>query len=384
LQGSVRTSFANAEYVQGTCQTPITTNIEDSQNDLGTTCIQIEHAAQAYHNYQRWLSHWATSASGGNGSAELKDRPKGWAILEDNTTVTAPWIDEYPVSLWKPEEWVINNVTLAFPHPGLVQAAQDPANGIMQPNELNGLGIYSIKAAIPSPFVNVLCVMGMDRESLRPLIFDKTADQSRLNVTEWPHQLNYSDPYRGGTPFDDIFKWGEKYGYSNWPPVFAKYPLDYNTIANDTIGTANWGRTTVYVLGKGGPTDTNNNYALCELRAGQNPNCSTQYTAASNVATLEAQCGPGELRYSDSVPNAVAGVASISTDWPNVASMWVRSINMNSGLVDGDASNARLWSQLIMTNTTEGVVNWKGEITLNMNMPSPAEVRMIISRITML
>jgi hypothetical protein len=165
LQGSVRTSFANKEYVQSTCKTPITTNIEPDLNDLGTTCIQIEHAAQAYHNYRNWLSHWAISASGGNGSAELKDRPKGWAILNDNTTVTAPWINEHPVSLWKPENWVINNVTLASPHPGLVQAAQDPANGIMQPNELNGLGIYSIKAAIPSPFVNVLCVMGMDRES---------------------------------------------------------------------------------------------------------------------------------------------------------------------------------------------------------------------------
>lgn len=33
----------------------------------------------------------------------------------------------------------------------------------------------------------------------------------------WPEQLSkvdsyIKDPFLGGTPFDDVFKWGEKYG----------------------------------------------------------------------------------------------------------------------------------------------------------------------------
>ena len=130
---------------------------------------------------------------------------------------------------------------MAMPHPGVSLAAVDPENHIPQPDELNGLGIYSIHASVPSPFVNVLCAMGMSKSQLKPLIYESWDNATKFHASNWPNQLGetvYDYPYLGGTPFDDIFLWGEKYGVYNWPPVFPKLPGDYNTIINDTSGIA--------------------------------------------------------------------------------------------------------------------------------------------------
>ena len=49
MAGRVKTDFANVNYVKDLCQTPIRTDREYS----GSTCLQIEHAGQGFHNYQR-------------------------------------------------------------------------------------------------------------------------------------------------------------------------------------------------------------------------------------------------------------------------------------------------------------------------------------------
>lgn len=391
LQGPVWASFANEPYLQKMCKTPITYMIDDEE-DIEDTCIQIEHASQAYHNYMHWIGRWTDVAFAGNGTRDLSTRPPGWALLNDNTTITAPWIEQRTPYTWGKTGWFINNITMAMPHPGVVSAALDPANKIMQPEELNGLGIYSIRASVPVPFVNVLCAMGMSSSVLKPLVYEMWDGADRIDAATWPKQLgsfNHSGPYLGGTPFDDIFKWGSKYGTSNWPPVFPKLPKDYNTIINDTTGIATYGRTAVYIIGKGGNTDavgtpTDNNYALCEIRVGQTPHCSTQYNASSSVGTLEAVCDDpnDDMRYIKSMSNATSGVASVNADWPNIASMWLRSINLDSGLINGDSSNSRLWTEFILTNNS---INWAtSQVQLSNALPSPAEALAVMSGCTLL
>lgn len=61
------------------------------------------------------------------------------------------------------------------PHAGVFTAARDPTKNIMQPNELDGVGGYSIRASDASPSVNVLCV-NMAKDELALLVY-----------TEWPH-----------------------------------------------------------------------------------------------------------------------------------------------------------------------------------------------------
>ena len=156
-------------YLEKICKTPIT-YLQDGGNEDVTeqTCISNEHAAQAYHNYYHWIGHWTDVAFSGNGTWDISTRPSGWALLNDNTTITAPWIEQMAPYQWESTGWFINNITMAMPHPGVALAAIDPANHIPQPDELNGLGIYSIRASVPSPFVNVSKSMG--RRALLELV----------------------------------------------------------------------------------------------------------------------------------------------------------------------------------------------------------------------
>ena len=267
----------------------------------------------------------------------MSQRPKGHALLNDNTTVIAPWIEitEQTNMTWLYAEHgvVINNVSMAMPHSGVLQAAVDSVNNIMQPDDLDGLGVYSIRASVPSPAAHVLCAT-LNSTQLTPFVYqlwNNGSSDTVINTTIWPSQLGYSDPYLGGTPLDDVFGWGEAYGSGNWPPVFAKLPKNYNTILNDTSAT--WGRDSVYLLGKGGDIDGYNNptdgqkYALCQLKASQTPSCSTQYNASSHGGTLEAICEDDHdlLMYHRSFPTASGGNSSVSKDWPNIASEWGRS-----------------------------------------------------------
>lgn len=116
--------------------------------------------------------------------------------------------------------------------------------------------------------------------------------------------------------------------------MFPKLPLDYNTLLNDTTGLTKWGRTTVYLLGKGGKDVQGNpssseNYSLCQMQAGLTALCSTHYNATGSGGTMEAVCEDDHdpLQYSRSplAENLILGNASLNKDWPNIASEWARS-----------------------------------------------------------
>lgn len=379
MQGLVKTEFANPTYIEGCCKTPIT-DIYDS--DYETTCIQLEHAAMGYHNYFGYLGIWTGTIQNGTGSNDLSQRPKGFALLNDNTTVTAPWVEHVNVTGLYGTALVINNVSMAMPHPGVIQAAMDKQNGIMQPAELDGLGTYNIRASVPSPVVHVLCVT-MDNTTLKPFVYELWDNATLpVNMTTWPGQLAYPDPYLNGTDFDDIFQWGPKYGVDKWPPVFGKLPINFNTILNDTQGIS-YGRDSVYLLGKGGPSDSqgnptpDNNYALCQLKVSQTPYCSTQYNASASGGTLEAVCEDynDKLQYNRSLTTASSGNFSVNKDWPNIASMWGRSLSLNDGVFDGNGSNARLLTQLVLTNVSA---------QLNPALPSMAEALAVMAGCTLL
>lgn len=65
---------------------------------------------------------------------------------------------------------------------GVVTASSNSANGIIQPDDLNGLGIYSVRASVPVPFVNVICLMGMSAEDLKPLVYSEWEDAKEIDV----------------------------------------------------------------------------------------------------------------------------------------------------------------------------------------------------------
>lgn len=67
-------------------------------------------------------------------------------MLYDNTTVTGSWVytnTSDVTSSFTKYGRVINNVTMSLPHAGVVAAAHATQNGILQPEELAGVGEYA-------------------------------------------------------------------------------------------------------------------------------------------------------------------------------------------------------------------------------------------------
>lgn len=64
-------------------------------------------------------------------------------MLYDNTTVTGSWVLQDTSDITTAHQKynrVINNVSLAMPHAGILAAAQDSKNSILQPEDLAGVG----------------------------------------------------------------------------------------------------------------------------------------------------------------------------------------------------------------------------------------------------
>lgn len=329
-------SFANPEYIKQGCKTPITALIDPV--DADTTCMQLAYAATAFHDFQTYLSTWEALSRSGNGTSDLQSRPKGYAMLNDNTTITALWIEQQYSNMSKLYEThghIIVNVSMAMPHTGVVHSAIDPVNKIIQPQDLDGQGNYRISASVPSPVIYVTCAM-LSKNDLRPVV--ATLSNHSLPESMVVPTLNTSDVYRGGTSLDDIFQWGPTYGEYNWPPVFAKLPLGYNTMINDTLRIP-YGREAVYLLGNSTiestpgaiesdpPVDTFI-YPLCQIRVGQTPYCSTLYDASPKSATLTARCEDADdpMAYVKSLHNATSGRRFISREWPYIGGELFKSM----------------------------------------------------------
>lgn len=295
--------------------------------------MQLEHAAMAFHNYYAYLSTWSAFTKAGNGTGDLRNRPQGYATLNDTTKVTAAWIEQEHGDMTKLNETyghIIVNVSMAMPHAGVIGASRHSINNIMQPEELDGQGLYRIHASVPSPVVHVTCAM-LSKDYLKPVVAS-LANHTLPEDMKVP-ALNTSDVYRGGTSLDDIFGWGPSYGDYNWPPVFSKLPLGYNTMINDTLHIP-YGRNSIYLLGNstiestpGAQTDTFI-YPLCQMRVSQTPYCSTSYNASSSGATLTAHCedDANSLTYIKSLSNATSGRGFVSREWPNIAGELFKSM----------------------------------------------------------
>lgn len=119
----MRQCCANWEWVSS-LQKPLTSNV-----------VLI---CQRLRNLGQYLSDWTNYTAHGNGSSDLRYRPRVRATLYGNTTVKGSWVDiKNMTEISGIPGRMVNNVTLAFPHPGVVAAAQDARNKIMQPAEFS-------------------------------------------------------------------------------------------------------------------------------------------------------------------------------------------------------------------------------------------------------
>ncbi|KAJ3526448.1 hypothetical protein NM208_g11182 [Fusarium decemcellulare] len=377
LSGYVRASYANAQYVSHDC--PYLFDIKKEDIHAAESCMNVQFSGQSYRNLLNFMNMWTNiNQNGTDIVGELSGRPTGTTLLYDNTTMFSSWIEtQYGNVTAQYEETgrIINNVTLALPHPGVYGAATLPKNGILQPDDLAGVGEYAVRAGVVSPSVNVMCV-DMDKKDLAPLVYTEWPN-ALVNDTDVPGQKKGWAGWEGEVPqplgkggkaeylnrteVDDIFQWGPK--YSRRPPVFQLYPYDYNLLSNATVTDSD----SIYMLGK---TAGNKNYTLCQLRSWVSPNCSTMFNISGTAgATLKPHCedDQDEDAYRRSFPPD-QGWSPPSLDWKWLADQWRLSMDLNGGAVNNNASNARILTQLALH-----------EPKLSSSLPSMAEAVAVYS-----
>ena len=82
---------------------------------------------------------------------------------------------------------IVNNITMSMPHAGVSSAARDRRNDILQPEDLAGVGEYSLRAAVVSPTINVLCA-NMKATELDPLIYVSWPGATTTESINFPKQ----------------------------------------------------------------------------------------------------------------------------------------------------------------------------------------------------
>ncbi|KAE8349879.1 hypothetical protein BDV28DRAFT_52387 [Aspergillus coremiiformis] len=367
LQGNVFTDFFNPVYLGYNCPTPIL-NQSDPQH-RNTTCLQMQHVGQAYHNYIAYINDWSNSiAQGESASTVLEQRPPPIGSIHDNTTVTGSWIDRSNMTeLSTHYGRMVLNVTAAMPHAGVLYATKNPINGLKQPQN-SSEGQFDLTASVLCPAINVLCI-SMTASELRPLIYDMWPGK-KYDAANWQKQIENDIPrwpaWLNRTVVDNIFGWGLEYGWR--PPIFPILPLENQTIVNGSTAFGN----ALHLLGKP-PSATGLEYVLCAMKAKKTPRCSVKYTASASGARLSTDCEKpdNEWQYNHWFPEAVDG--NWSLDWKNVATEWANSLSLNAGVSDGKASNARLLMQL----TPSGY-------SLEPDLPSLAEALAVMAGSTLI
>ncbi|KAL4804589.1 hypothetical protein BDV18DRAFT_26369 [Aspergillus unguis] len=370
LVGNVYASFANTKYLADNCETPIA--LADDVEYRNNTCLNMQHAGQAYHNYQSFLHQWSLIKEGQRpSSTDLASRPRPTGSLHDNTTVEGSWIDQVDMEeLSKKYGRVVNNITAAMPHGGIIGAANHPANDIIQPEDQSGEGMYELEASVPSPAINVLCV-GMNATELEPIVYTSWPNHQQFNAVKWTTETASDVPqpenWRNRTVVDDIFGFGPDYP-GQYAPIFGKLPKAYNTIANVTSAYSNGA---IFLLGAS-PEDVKPEYYLCRLKAKQSPKCSTRYKVTSSGSHLSTYCEEDRpLQYNKRVPDVIDG--TWANDWMYIAAEWAFTLSLNAGITDGAASNARLLMQFVPQTRT-----------LNPDLPSVGEALAVLAGNTLL
>ncbi|OJD19541.1 hypothetical protein AJ78_00512 [Emergomyces pasteurianus Ep9510] len=375
--GTVKTKFANVPYLLDECLTPVP-NDADPEHGKGT-CLQLSYVGQAYHNYREYISEWSQKSRNGDmASTDMSYRIVPAGTWNDNTTLRGSWIHEQNmVEVSKKHGRMINNVTAAMPHAGIIAASRHPHNSLRQPDDFNGLGEFALRASVVSPVVNVLCA-GMTEKEIAPLVYNEWPEvKGKVNVSTWlsnPPEGLWAVGERGNkTVVDDIFEFSER----KLPPIFPKLPVPFNTLVNGTLRFHI--RDSLYILLASPPYITDPPFALCAIKAGVTTQCSTNYRATASGGNLAAICDdPADnMRYNKDKQDMP--LIEWDENWEDMSTEWANSLSLGTGITDGHASNTRLLTQLIppldpKTNT----------YSLSQTMPSVAEAFAAMAASTLL
>jgi hypothetical protein len=374
LVGSVKTDFANMDYIESLCRIPI-----NHDPGLQFICLQLDNAGKNYNNLATFFSNWEKMVESNNGTTiDQHQRPSWIGLPYADATVVPQWINIINTTeVSEKYQRVITNVSLAMPHIGVSNAVSDQRNVMPRSDTSDSIRAYSLWASVPSPVMKVLCTT-LNKTELAPIVYD-TWNSEQVNRSSGDY-LQRNATTTNSTVVDDLFGWTKKMETRlDYPPVFARYPLPFNTIFNDP--DVQWRRSAIYLLGQGGfmknGTNSTGEYPLCKLEVGISPYCSTLYSVAVSGNKVEAICEDkaGDMAYIRTDPNAetIQGVPN----WRDVGYDWARSLSLNAETIDSSNRLSRLLMALQSTSKIPDAM-------LSPMLPSLAETLAVSASYTLL
>ena len=103
---------------------------------------------------------------------------------------------------------VVNEVSLALPHVGVVNAVHDQRNQTPIPATSDSIKPYSLWASVPWPVINFLCVH-MNETELSSIVYSQWPNNENVNATTWEFFMPNATT-TNSTVVDDLFGWVKK------------------------------------------------------------------------------------------------------------------------------------------------------------------------------
>jgi len=352
--GIVQTGYANSSFATSQCATVISAGEDPPANGAqsslaGTTCVQIQTAGEGFRDLAAYMDKWVH-----RNTSDIRPQAPSYSGLVD---YSGYWMDVSGID-------GVNNVTLAMPHAGIVSAAKNATNRLLQPEQTDGYGTYVVEASVASPALNILCSALNQTQAEYFLVYNLTnlTDLSRNGSLDPQLQLRYNfspnetfvyDPNTTPPTSASLFE----------PPRFAKLPIPFNSLL--------WQRYSyqdpnIYFITRSNRTVPS--YSMCSIHSFLTPHCSSKYMATSSGGNITADCRTENIRSQyNSITNKTAQKATFdetNIDFKYIASELASSLSLGVGVNDANASVARLLSQLALdTNGSQ----------LNSSRPSLAE-----------
>ncbi|KAJ8114529.1 hypothetical protein OPT61_g3606 [Boeremia exigua] len=372
MEGSVRLRAGELDEFYGLCPSPL--NNLSLQSGL-SDCTQMKTTGRSLYNLATFLDEWERTSNFRNVSISQAERPAWVGLPYAKSTVTPQWINvKNTTEVSKSFQRVVNNVSLAMPHTGILNAVDDPNNDMPQVDDSGNLEPYRLWASVPSPVMNVLCV-NLNEDELSPMVHFNRTDGSANDAASAISRRAANPTTTNTTALDELFGWnrgGEEARIGN-QPVFSSYPEPFGMTMNHTID--DWGISGVYLLGRGSSTigvaDGNQGHSLCRISVDVSVHCSTLFRVTTFSNSLEARCEEQAegMAYSDTHGDAV--VVHNATNQRSLVTDWFDAMALVSRLGGSDNPHSRklMMLQLKAQDSDTGEL----DVGLSPSLPSLAE-----------
>jgi hypothetical protein len=133
MSGMVKTSFANEVYLETSYRSSLVSNHTPVTDRSFMSIVYSSWGSDCWKNY---LTAWDSIGKRYQAKPVQSQRLAPWTLdRSTQSQINGSWVQSIDMQdAFNKFGRVVNNVTLAIPHPGILKAARTASNSIIQPN----------------------------------------------------------------------------------------------------------------------------------------------------------------------------------------------------------------------------------------------------------